>query len=268
MARHVSLIILISVLGILIAGCASSGSASCKTAADCGPKKCQTAACTKNECAYTPKQNCCGNGIKDSLEDGKPGNSCTCPTDHGACDGKAQIAYGTSRPYDATYVKKYCSQQQCVMGVDPRELKPTTLLEEKKLNSFDIEVVASFNQPFRVPTDSFSFRITLKNAKEEVVYPIKFTHVTLREGEVLYGENGISATLEKIGDVATFNVPLIYHLSRAEEDHRITYKMDYEYTLNTQVRNSSGTTTVPKFIRESTEYRFATKIIFAQDGIS
>ncbi len=257
------------ILSLLLAACAPSGTQSCKASSDCTSKQCQSASCTGKECSYAPQSNCCGNGKKDPIEGTKPGNECTCPQDYGVCEGAAKVSIGGSRAEDAVYVKRHCSaMQECIMGVDPKDLKPITLLDEGRLASFDIEITTTINQPFRVPTDSLSFRIRLKDAKEEVIYPIKFTHISLRDGEILYGEKDVSAVLGGIGDIATFSVPLIYSMGQPEENRRIGYKMDYEYTLNTQNRDSSGNLlTTPKTMRESLENRFGTPLIFAQDGV-
>ena len=250
---------------LIIAGCTQSSDAqSCKTVADCTPKKCYTSSCTENKCVYIAQQGCCGNAYKDALEDGKAGNECTCPADYGQCDGKAKIAYGSGF-YDAKYVKRQCIQNQCIMGVNPDDLKPLTLLDQAKFNAFSMEVTTSFNQPFRVPTDSFTFRLTLKDAKDTLVYPIRFTHITLSSGEVLYGEKDLTAILGGVGDAVSFSVPISYHLIQPEEEQKLKYKLEYGYTLNTEVRDASGMTTVQKTFRESLENQFGTKITFAQD---
>ena len=261
------LLIALFALSLLLLACSGGDAQSCKATSDCAPKKCQIATCIEGKCSNSPEQNCCGNGKKDAIEDGKPGNECTCPSDHGDCTGTAKIASG-SRTTDAVYVKRNCnSQMRCVMGVDPKELNPITLLDENKLSSFDIEITATLNQPFRVPTDSIQYRITLKDAKDEVVYPIRFTHISLRDGEILFGEKDLSSALGGVGDVATFGVPIAYHLSQPEEKRRITYKIDYEFTINSPVRDGTTTKIVPKTSRESFENRFATQFIFAQDGV-
>src|SRR3989338_4353630 len=262
-----ALLFALTLLALFLLSCSSTSDASsCQKDSDCAPKNCQSASCAQEKCAYSPDPNCCGNGKKEQIEDGKTGNECTCPSDFGACSGAAKIQSG-SRTQDAKYVKRYCNpSNQCVLGVDPKALKSTTLLDENAFNNFDLEITTTLNQPFRVPTDTLSFRIRLKDAKPEMVYPIKFTHISLRDGELLFGERDLTSALGGVGDIATFNVPLSYRLSAAEETRRLSYQIDYEYTINTQERSGTSSKTVPKTSRETIQNRFSTPLLLAQDG--
>ncbi len=254
------------ILSFILFACSTNGPPSCKTSANC-QKSCQVGSCIKGECSYTPRDNCCGNGIKEATEDGKAGNECTCPKDYGPCEGSATIGEGR-QAHEASYVKRRCSEwDECVLGVDPKNLQSTTLLDEQKTPAFQLEVTTTFNQPFRVPTDLFTFRLTLKDAKEGIVYPIKFNHLSLKDGELLFGEKDLTSALGGVGDTATFSVPLSYRLKEPEEDRRLSYKLDYEYAINSTARDSTGKMiTLPKIERESLENRFGTKILLARDG--
>ena len=91
-------------LSIFLFGCAKP---ECKVNSDCSPMACKTVSCVDNECSYNIIKNCCGNRLKEDIENGKSGNKCTCPEDYGECEGKVQVKVG-SREYDAQYLKYLC----------------------------------------------------------------------------------------------------------------------------------------------------------------
>src|SRR3989338_8316155 len=97
----------------LINGCAKP--VECKIDSDCEKRTCSVASCVDNKCKYSTVQNCCGNKIKESSEDGKVGNSCTCPEDYGICEGKAKVQVG-GRTYDAEYLQYICKNDECISG--------------------------------------------------------------------------------------------------------------------------------------------------------
>ena len=66
------LILFFLLTSILILSACSK--AECKISADCIQKTCTISKCQDKKCDYTPQANCCGNGVKDSIENGKPGN--------------------------------------------------------------------------------------------------------------------------------------------------------------------------------------------------
>src|SRR3989344_4295403 len=111
------LLLLLAALLIMLIGCAK---AECKANSDCLSKQCTLSKCEKGKCAYTLQRDCCGNGVKDAAEDGKPGSQCTCPADYGKCEGKAKVKVG-SRVEDSSYVHYYCSRDgKCILGVESR----------------------------------------------------------------------------------------------------------------------------------------------------
>ncbi|MBI2208758.1 hypothetical protein HYU50_04660 [Candidatus Woesearchaeota archaeon] len=246
---------------ILANGCGKP--AECKVDADCGKRTCSSASCADNECTYNTVQNCCGNKIKDSIEDGKLGNSCTCPQDYGTCAGKAEIQAG-GRTYDAQYVQYFCENAECVLGVPPEDIRPVTLLDEKDFGLFTLETTVTYNEPFDAAKDTFAFRISLKDYKEGIVLPVNLNKLLLKNGEILFGEKEVKLALGKIGDTVTVNVPLDYRLEQVEEAGGLTYQMNYEYTQKVKdERLQDGSYSYKdELVRDDYQKRFTTKITF------
>ena len=250
---------------ILANGCGKP--AECKADADCGKRTCSAASCVDNQCKYNTVSNCCGNKIKESIESGKEGNSCTCPTDYGECTGKAKIEAG-SRTYDAEYVQYSCKNDECVLGVLPEDIRPVTLLDEREFGLFTLETTVTYNEPLDAAKDTFAFRISLKDGKEGIVLPVNLNKILLKNGEILFGEKEVNLALEKVGDTVTVNVPLDYHLGQAEEVGGITYQMNYEYTQKVKdERLQNGSYSYKdELVRDDYQKRFTTKITFVKSG--
>jgi len=250
---------------ILANGCGKP--AECEVNADCGKRTCSAASCVDRQCKYSTVQNCCGNKIKDSIENGKPGNSCTCPADYGACTGKAKIQVG-GRTYDAQYMQYFCENDGCVLGVPLEDIRPVTLLDEGEFNLFTLETTVTYNEPFDVNKDAFAFRISLKDYKEGIVLPVDLNKILLKNGEILFGEREINSALEKVGDTVTINVPLDYHLEQVEEVGGLTYQMNYEYIQKVKdERLQNGSYSYKdELVRDGYQKRFTTKITFVRSG--
>ena len=135
--KHKLLLLVFASLLLLILANGCGKPAECEVNADCGKRTCSAALCVDQQCKYSAVQNCCGNKINESIESGKPGNSCTCPADYGACAGKAKIQAG-SRTYDAQYAQYFCKNDECVLGVPPEEARPVTLLDEGEFGLFTL----------------------------------------------------------------------------------------------------------------------------------
>lgn len=262
--RHKYIIIIFLILIVLISGCKK---VECEVNSDCSSKKCNTVKCVDKKCQYSITENCCGNKLKEEIEDGKPGNKCTCPEDYGKCEGKGEIQIG-SRTYDTEYLKYLCENDECVFGVDEEDIKELTLLDERDFSYFKLETLTTFNQPFDTRKDNFNFRITLKDTSEDLVLPVKINKIILRDGEVLFGEKDVEQVLNDIGEKITVEVPVTYDLEQLEEERRLSYKMDYEYTKKVKdERLADGSYSYKdELVRDDYENRFQTKIFFLRSG--
>ena len=228
-------LLLFFTLLLVIAGCAK---AECKTSADCLSSKCAISKCQGKKCEYTPIQNCCGNGVKDSLEDGKTGSRCTCPQDYGKCEGKGNTSVGL-RHQDAVYAHYYCdSGSKCVLGVESKDIVPQNFLDTLDQGFFKATSILKYGKPFDMSQESFEFKLTLDDAGKDLVLPIKLIGIRLlfsgesSRSELLIAEKGLDAALEIPGSTITIMVPLNlnYRPPEVEEIGQIRYVIDYAYT--------------------------------------
>lgn len=267
-----SVLISLMIILFVIGGCDKG---ECSSDSDCTFSMCDTTAsrpcvevtrCIDHECVCDVKRNCCGNKIKDNIEDGLPGNKCTCPEDYGKCSGKGKIQVG-SREVDTEYLEYHCEDNECVFGVDEEDVKEVRLLDEVETNYFMIDSVTTFDNPFEVNKDSFGFRITLKDTQDDIVLPIFLNKIVLTDGEMLFGELSLNGkVLAGIGDYVEFSVPSRFDLEELEEERRLSYQIDYEHEITVRdQRLSNGTYTYKQEnVRDSYEKRFSTKIFLVK----
>jgi len=228
------LFLLLAVSIIALSSCAKP---ECKTSADCLSKACAIAKCESKKCVYASQSNCCGNQVKEAIENGKPGNQCTCPADYGKCEGKGKIKIG-SRIEDAQYVKYYCNiDNQCALGVERKDIAPLNFLDSISIGFFKASSVAKYNKPFDTSRDIFEFSITFDDASKDLILPILLTKAKIlyssdyARAELLIAEKELNAVLNGVGDKATINLPLTlsYKPQEFEELGSIRYSIDYTY---------------------------------------
>ena len=231
--KKVLLLLLVASL-IIVSSCAK---AECKTSSDCLSKQCTLSKCENKKCVYTLGRDCCGNGVKDSVEDGKPGTQCTCPADYGKCEGKGKVKIG-SRVEDAAYVHYYCGRDgRCTLGVESKDISPQNFLDAISLGYFKASSVVRYNKPFDVSKDFFELKITLDDASKDLVFPIKITNIKLlfsgdSRTELLIAEENLDTSISNVGDTVAINAPLNldYKPQEAEEAGSARYTLDYTYT--------------------------------------
>lgn len=246
--KLILLTVFIIVVIFLISSCAKP---ECIASSDCISKTCSLPTCENGKCAYKEIANCCGNRIKENIEDGKPGNQCTCPQDYGKCEGKGKVNVG-ARAEDAVYVKYYCNaDNQCVFGVDKKDIAIQNFPDSINIGYFKASSVIKYNKPFDAGRDSFEFRISLDDVGKELVLPIVLTKIKLlyiggsARVEQLIAEKDLSNILNGIGDKTTINLPITlgYKPQELEEAGSIRYAIDYSYKIMVPSgRTSNGTT--------------------------
>ena len=229
--------ILLSFVFIVLLALSSCEKPQCKTSADCSSRTCYLSKCEDKKCVYALQRNCCGNGINESIENGKPGNQCTCPQDYGKCEGKGKIKTG-SRIEDATYVQYFCnSDNQCVLGVDKKDIIPLNFLDTINTGFFKASSVVRYSKPFDISKDSFEFTIKLDDFSKDLVLPVKLTNIKLllsseyARAELLIADKELDNVLSEIGKSVILSVPLNldYRPQQAEEIGSVRYIIDYSY---------------------------------------
>lgn len=220
-----------------------SCSKECKRAYDCDKRTCYTPKCEGGVCEYNTINNCCGNGLKELLEDNKPGNECTCPLDYGMCQGN-----------NGDYLEKYCNNNLCVWGVPQGKIQRLVFSEDKSLSLFEIELVSEYDNPFVLGTSNITIKITLKDDNEKLVYPIVFTQFRLFEKNLLLGQKSTNLKLNQVGDSIELTIPFDFSMDKSEEQKSVTLKVDYEYMQST----SQGDT----LERDNFQEAYTTKFLF------
>ena len=237
---------------LALSGCAKKVSnepkLECKSEADCKPRVCYTSSCADSKCFYSIQKNCCGNKINESIEDNRTGNKCTCPQDYGKCEGKAKTKTGY-RTEDAKYLIYYCdASNECKLGFKAEDVFPQNLLDVVNTGYFRASAVITYNKPFDVKNDKFRFRITLDDAREDLIPPINLTRIRLlysglnARTELLIAELALDSTLNNIGDDVIVQVPLNmgFKPQDIEESGSLRYVVDYIYTKQVAAGKSAS----------------------------
>lgn len=259
---------------MIIAGCTK---AECKTSSDCAaPKPCAIPKCEKSKCAEIQQINCCGNNIKESIENGKPGSKCTCPQDYGKCEGKGKVAIG-SRTEDTRYLTYYCNaDSQCVFGFDENEVFPQNFLDS--INDirgfFKVSSVLKYNTPFDISKDSFEITISLDDTNNDLVLPVQLTRMKLffnsqyGGAEQLIADQELSSILNGVGEEAKISaIPnLGYRPKEAEESGSLRYSIDYVYTKRVLSGRVNGTNVYNNEIARATFTAASKPIFFVRIG--
>ncbi len=188
-------------------------------------------------CKYAQQKDICGNDICEETNDE---DGCSCPDDCKPCEGKVAVGqYGKTTKY-AEYVQHYCdAKETCTLGVNPEDVRPLTLYEEKQFSYFTLGVTTTYNIPIEVASDKIQLKFELLEANEKIQLPITITTIQVLGGSVLYGQATASKALDTVGSSATVQIPITYSLKVVEETAKLTIKINYEYTINGKTERSS-----------------------------
>lgn len=266
------MLLFFAILLVIVSSCAKP---ECKTSADCSSRLCALSKCDDKKCVYTLQKNCCGNRINESIENGKPGNQCTCPLDYGKCEGKGKIKIG-ARLEDASYVHYYCNvDSQCVLGVEKKDASPQNFLDTISIGFFKASSVVKYNKPFHVSRDSFDFKVALDDIGKDLVLPVRLTKLKLffsseyARTEILVAERDLDDALNGVGDVATISTPLTlnYRPQEFEEAGSVRYSIDYTYVRQVLIgKTVNGTNQYAYETARSTFTAPAKPIFFVRSG--
>ena len=234
---------------IVVLAISSCTKAECKTSADCPHKACSSQRCDSSKCIYSSIPNCCGNGDKDSLENGRPGSKCTCPQDYGNCEGKGKVKQG-SQMVDAAYAHYYCTgSNECIMGVESKDASSQNFLDVVNSGYFKASAVMKYNKPFDMSRDTFELKITLDDGNKDLIMPVKFNSVKVllntdySRGELLIADKNLENEIYSVGDTTSLSIPLNldYKPQQIEESGSVRFTLDYSYIKNINIgRNPDG----------------------------
>lgn len=231
------IILFLLILIVIVASACKKEKVECTTSADCLHKTCSVSKCDQNKCSYSLQRNCCGNGLQDEIENGKPGNKCTCPQDYGKCEGKGKVK-AAGRLQNTTYLYYYCNEEnECIFAVKDEDIEIQNFPDTISIGFFKASMLVTYNKPTSIIKDTFKFKISLDDLSKELVPPIQLIKLKLyysselSRTEQLIAEKELDSKLTNIGDEVLIETPLNlgYKPREAEETGVFRYGIDYTY---------------------------------------
>ena len=209
----------------------------CTKSSECLQKTCNVPKCDANKCVYSLQKNCCGNGLQDETENGKPGNKCTCPQDYGKCDGKGRVK-AQGRLQNTTYLYYHCSKEdKCIFGINEKDIEIQNFPDTISAGFFKAGMLVTFNKPFDIDKDSLKIKISLDDLGKDILPPIELTKLKLfysselSRTEQQIAEKELQSKLISIGDEVLIEAPmnLGFRPREVEETGTFRYSIDYRY---------------------------------------
>lgn len=233
--RH-EIFFLLALVLLVLSACAKK-EVECATSADCLQKACHISRCAEDKCSYNMQTNCCGNGLQEGTENGKPGNKCSCPKDYGACEGRGRVGIG-GRTQNTTYIYYHCNEkEECVFGINEKDIEIQNFYDTISIGFFKASVLVTYNKPINVNRGTFKFRISLDDAGKDIVLPVTLTKLKLfyspdlSRAEQIISEKELDSNVANIGDEILIEAPLGlgYKPKEVEETGSFRYVIDYKY---------------------------------------
>lgn len=236
--KRSGIIFFLFIILLLVLGACQKKEVECKASSDCLQKTCYVSKCDNNKCMYNLQKNCCGNGQQDEIENGKPGDKCTCPQDYGKCEGRTKVKVG-GRLQNTTYLYYYCSEDnECIFGVKEEDIEIQNFPDTISVGYFKASVLVTYNKPIDVDKDTFAFKISLDDFNKDLVPPLELTKLRLfysselSRAEQVVAETELDGKLTNLGDEVLIETPLNlgYRPRELEETGSFRYSIDYTYT--------------------------------------
>ncbi|MEM4755928.1 MAG: hypothetical protein QW594_02235 [Candidatus Woesearchaeota archaeon] len=229
----------------VVAGCGEKPE--CKNDLDCTAGACFVATCNKGACQQTPIDNCCGNKIKEQIESGKPGNSCTCPKDYGACSLDASI------PKDQTkYFMAYCTNGNNADSIC--RIDTNSSMQEEQRSTHDllsdsaktVKATIVFPTPFNAKKDLFTFHIEpkqLSGIDGLKLLTIKGTATKPSGQKISVLDIPVNRNIWSAGESITIKAPLILSVPELSTQFKqLTFTFDFETLTREKTKIESKTT--------------------------
>lgn len=211
------ILILVFGLVLIIAGCAPE----CSRNSDCTAKPGFSAKCSEGKCVQLTNPNTCGNTMCEN-----PENSCTCPSDCGACQGK-----------EGRLEKSCNSKKECVLSLSDATIKEASFTQTLDIRVASLDVRYSYPQPFDVTRHLFETSFSL-GSKQDDVTKITINKVRLLEVDrtarstKLFGEADSNQFLWDPTAKIEAQLPLFPQLQNSSgEEKTVELEINYEYTL-------------------------------------
>ncbi len=204
---------------------------SCEYNTDCR-RKCFTGSCVDGKCSYSIVEGCCGNYVCEDGED-----YCNCKIDcKKKCDGKVVVGKTrTGKSIYADYLGYSCQEtngkSRCVLGVEKSRIVPKTVVDTQSFGAFKLQTKISYNEPFDIKKDYVTLEFSLKDASDNLVYPVKINEIRVMSSSVLLGGRQTIIELGSLGSSASRKIALDNtKLMVPESKKKLKIEVDYEFT--------------------------------------
>jgi hypothetical protein len=179
------------------------------------------------------KPECCGNNVTEALEDGKKGNSCTCPEDYGACNPTITIERELGQYYEAKYIRRECDKNLNCVAVNINELQRSNEFFNTFLESgFTLNIYVRYKTPFDKGNSKFDVEFKLSDADPNLVQlPVKINEIRIMDNANVLVRTSPNMEFDEVMDIETYTLVINdYSIVNAEEIKTVTLSIDYEYT--------------------------------------
>ncbi len=157
----------------------------------------------------------------------------------------------------AQYVTNYCdAQTQCVKGLDPNSVVPIVLTQQLKSPLFTLDVILEYPNPIIMNKDTITFKLTLRDAKEDLDMPLILKRFQIVNNQRLFGQLSTTQGFNAVDQTLEIRVPLTGETGVLESKLSLTYKIDekhgkrvkgaknpdgsYQYSIQDELTTLSG----------------------------
>ena len=215
----------------------SSSVSQCKTDNDCLTllnktlKKCMSAYCGAGRCKTQISQNCCGNNISEEIENGLPGNKCTCPQDYGTCNSTVKYGDSTAKLVAAKYIQKSCLDNQCQTIYDDLSQRNIEFFTAWPSSGFSMNIYINYPNLFYKDNSTMEIELKLTDYDpEKISGPIVINEIRLMESSKILSKINPGIALIDIGQSAKNDITMTgYDFVYPEEYKTVVLNFDYEY---------------------------------------
>ena len=211
---------------LFITGC--EGEPQCEQDSDClSVVPCSQVTCDAGVCTTTILDDCCGNGVCESMLE----NTCTCPEDCGVCQGPVSFPSATGEMVTARYLEMRCNDAEiCAVWFDKEEQVYNQEFHELSLDGMTFNVLVNYPNPLEVEKEGLSIELKLLEITDpKVTYPIKVTGALALDGALVFGRNLNHGQFRGLGDSVEILIPISRLGRLPEEDYPLEAHISLEY---------------------------------------
>ncbi|MGV8171465.1 MAG: hypothetical protein ACP5OA_02105 [Candidatus Woesearchaeota archaeon] len=218
-------------------------------------KTCTGTICVSRVCRIVPTANCCGNNITEEIENGLPGNKCSCPKDYGICNATIKYMDATNRLTTAKYILRKCVDNECKIVYDDSLQRDAEFFNIWNGQGFRINIYVRYSNPFYGDNNIMQIETKLSDYDPVLIKPpIIINEIRLMEGTKIFAKINPGTVLSYIDQTVTKDITVGYYdFIYPEEAKSLTINIDYEYVPLSRKTERSGEETITTFIEMPVE---------------